>query len=243
MTPKIIFEDDNIIVLEKPAGLLVHPTHRQEKDTLVDWLLEYYPDIKSAKDGVGEDPNRPGIVHRLDRDTSGLLVIAKNNNSFKSLKEQFASGAKSLSDPQQEKEVTKKYLALVVGHPKEDKGTITKTIGMSRKDYRKRTTLLDEYSKKAWTEYEVIKKYKNYSLLEVTPKTGRTHQIRIHLSSIGHPLAGDKQYKFKRQICPKGLDRHFLHAKYLKFYQIDGRIMEFNSELPKDLKAVIDQLN
>lgn len=224
---KIIYEDENIIVIDKPAGLLVHPTHKQEEDTLANGLLARYPDIAN----VGDDKTRPGIVHRLDKDTSGLIVVAKNNQSFQDLKKQF-----------QEREITKTYLALVIGHLKDKKGTITKTIGLSRKDYRKRTTLLDRHSQRAWTEYQVIKEYKDYSLLEVFPKTGRTHQIRIHLASIGHPIAGDIQYKFKRQMCPENLSRQFLHAKHLKFKLTNGRIMEFNSELSQDLKEVIAKL-
>lgn len=224
---KIIYEDENIIVLDKPAGLLVHPTHKQEQDTLVSGLLAYYPPLA----GVRDDEMRPGIVHRLDKDTSGLMVVAKNNQSFRSLKKQF-----------QEREITKTYLALVVGHLKDKKGTITKTIASSRKDYRKRTTLLDRHSRKAWTEYQVLEEYQDYSLLEVTPKTGRTHQIRVHLASIGHPVAGDAQYKFKRQPCPENLSRQFLHAQHLKFKLTSGRMVEFHSELPLDLKEVIDKL-
>lgn len=223
---KIIYENNNIIVIDKPAGLLVHPTHKQEKDTLVDWILSRYPEIKN----VGEK-SRPGIVHRLDRDTSGLLIIAKNNDSFNYLKKQF-----------QDRKIEKTYLALVVGKLKEKKGVITKTISLSKKDYKRRSTLLDAHSKPARTEYKVIKEYKDYSLLEAKPKTGRTHQIRIHLSSIGHPIAGDKQYKHKRQPTPDNLTRHFLHAQHLKFQLSNGRIVEFKSELPKDLKEVIDNL-
>ena len=224
---KIIYEDNDVLVIEKPAGLLVHPTHKQEKDTLIAWLLDNYPEIKN----VGDDEKRPGIVHRLDRDTSGLLAVAKNNESFQSLKKQF-----------QEREIKKTYLALVVGHLKEKKGVITKTIGLSKKDYRKRSALLDIHSKPARTEYQVIKEFKDYSLLEVSPKTGRTHQIRVHLASIGYPIAGDKQYKFKRQPCPENLTRQFLHAYRLQFQLLNGRIVKFKSELPEDLKEVIEKL-
>ncbi|MFC1700712.1 RluA family pseudouridine synthase [Patescibacteria group bacterium] len=223
----IIFENSDIIVIDKPAGLLVHPTHKKEKDTLIDWLINYYPEIRN----VGDDKNRPGIVHRLDKDTSGLLIIVKNNKYFDYLKKLFAN-----------RKIEKKYLALVVGHLKEKKGIITKSISLSKKNYKKRSALLDSHSKTAITKYKVIKEYKDYSLLEISPKTGRTHQIRIHLSSIGYPIAGDKQYKFKRQICPEKLTRQFLHAKYLKFQLTSGKIVEFKSELPKDLKEVIDNL-
>jgi len=235
---KIIFEDDNIIVIDKPSGLTVHPVKPEQNNTLVNQLLAYYPEIKN----VGDDLLRPGIVHRLDKDTSGLMIVVKNQKAFEYLKKQF-----------QDRKITKKYLALVHGIVKDDKGIITKSISFSKKDYKKRTVLLDKNSKPAITKYEVIKRFprrkvgiptqkasgKDYTLLEVFPKTGRTHQIRIHLHSIGYPIVGDKQYKFKRLKTPEGLDRQFLHAAYLKFESVDGKIMEFKSELPKDLKDII----
>ena len=224
---KIVFENKDIIVIDKPANLTVHPIHSEQKNTLVDELLAYYPEIKN----VGEDPLRPGIVHRLDKDTSGLIIIAKNNKSFEYLKNLFKN-----------RQVEKNYLALVHGKVKDKKGTITKSISLSKKDYKKRSVLLDENSKKAWTEYRIIENFKNYTLLEVSIKTGRTHQIRIHLKSIGHPIVGDKQYRFKRQICPKNLTRQFLHAQYLKFKMDDGNIMEFKSELPTDLKNTLKEI-
>jgi len=131
---------------------------------------------------------------------------------------------------------------LVHGKVKDKKGTITKAIGLSKKDHKKRSALLDAKAKRAWTEYKVLKRFKDYALLEVFPKTGRTHQIRIHLASIGHPIVGDKQYKFKRQPCPKGLFRQFLHAYYLKFRLPNGKIAEFKSELPEDLEKVLENL-
>ncbi|MBL7053250.1 MAG: RluA family pseudouridine synthase [Candidatus Portnoybacteria bacterium] len=224
---KIVFENQNIIVINKPAGLTVHPTRPEQDNTLVNQLLAYYPEIKD----IGEDSLRPGIIHRLDKDTSGLMIIAKNNKSFEYLKKQF-----------QERKVIKKYLALVHGKVKDEKGTITKSISLSKKDHLKRSALLDEKSKPAWTEYIVKKYFNNYTLLEVTPKTGRTHQIRIHLTSIGYPITGDKQYKFKRQINPKNLNRQFLHASYLKFKLPDGKIAEFKSKLPQDLEEVLESI-
>jgi len=224
---KIIYEDKDIIVIDKPANLTVHPIHSEQKNTLVNELLAYYPEIEN----IGDDILRPGIVHRLDKDTSGLIVIAKNNKTFEYLKKQF-----------QQRKVEKKYLALVHGKVKDKKGTITKSISLSKKDHKKRSALLDNKSKPAWTEYKVIEDFKNYTLLEVYPKTGRTHQIRIHLKSIGHPIVGDKQYKFKRQISPKKLTRQFLHAEYLKFKMPSGSIMEFKSEFPKDLKNTLKEI-
>ena len=221
---KIIYEDKDIIVINKPAGLVVHPLKPEQDDTLVNELLAYCPEIKN----VGDDPLRPGIVHRLDKDTSGLMLIAKNNQAFEYFKKQF-----------QERKIEKKYIALVHGKVKDKKGIITKAISLSRKDHKKRSALFDEKAKKARTEYKVLKYYKNYTLLEVFPKTGRTHQIRIHLASIGHPIVGDKQYKFKRQVCPKGLYRQFLHAHYLKFRMLNGKIAKFKSKLPEDLENIL----
>jgi len=211
------------MVIDKPAALLVHPTKAGQNDTLANGLIAYYPSMKN----VGDDSSRPGLVHRLDKDTSGLIVVAKNNRTFKYLKKQFQEG-----------KIVKRYLALVVGKVKDKKGIITKAISFSKKDYRKRSALLDKKSKKAWTEYKFLKSFKDYTLLEVYPKTGRTHQIRVHLASIGHPIAGDKQYKFKRRPCPKNLSRQFLHAAYLKFQLSSGKMVELKSALPKDLKGV-----
>jgi len=227
----IIYQDKDIIVIDKSAGLTVHPINPEQNDTLINGLIAYYPEIKNVGDpstSSGQVNLRPGIVHRLDKDTSGLMVVAKNNSAFKCLKKQF-----------QQRKVVKKYLALVVGKVKDKKGTITKAISRDKKNNKKRSALLDEKSKNAWTEYKILKNFKDYTILEVSPKTGRTHQIRVHLTSIGHPLAGDKQYKFKRQPCPVNLKRQFLHAYYLKFQLPDGKIIEFKSELPKDLSAVL----
>lgn len=244
---KIVFENNDIIVIDKPAGLLVHPI-KDENDTLANGLLAYYPAIKNVGDPspsigsghkkIGSPENlkpgenlRPGIVHRLDRDTSGLMVAAKNNAAFQCLKKQF-----------QQREVKKIYLALVHGKVKDKKGTITKVISASKNDYRRKTTLLDDKAKKAITKYRVIKYCKNFTLLEIFPETGRSHQIRVHLASIGHPVAGDQQYKFKRQIPPENLKRQFLHAWSLKFRLPNGKMVKFKSELPNDLKKVIDEL-
>ncbi len=224
---KIIYEDKNLLVIDKPTGLIAHPNIPGQKNTLTDWLIARFPEIIK----VGDDPLRPGVVHRLDKDTSGLMIIAKNNFSFEFFKKQF-----------QERKIEKTYTALAVGKIKEEKGIISKAISLSKKDRRKRSALLDEKAKKAQTRYNVIKKYKEYSLLKVKPLTGRTHQIRVHLSSIGHPVAGDKQYKIKRKNPPNNLSRQFLHASYLKFHSPDNKLLKIKSELPKDLKEVLERL-
>lgn len=232
MNIPIIYEDNNLIVIDKPANLLVHelaesskskipclPAGRQisKQPTLIDIIKTNYPDAK--------------LVHRLDKDTSGLMVIAKNEKTYEWLKSQFLN-----------RQIHKKYLALVHGILKDKKGIIAKSISKSRKRGGSQTTAPIGKMREALTRYEVIKEFPNHSLLEVSPETGRTHQIRIHLTSIGHPLAGDDKYKFKRQEKIGGLNRQFLHASYLQFQLLDGKIMEFKSELPEDLKSVIDRL-
>jgi len=249
--PKIIYENDDMVVVNKPAGLLVHPTDKNEKNTLVDWLTAKHPDIKT----VGDDVLRPGIVHRLDKDTSGLMVVAKKDVAYNWFKSQFKN-----------RKVVKKYLALVYGYVKDEKGVIIRAIGRSHKDWRKKNVVDILSGKKARTKYEVLKYYtlsddrklelvddideiihgqqKNteiFTLLDVTIETGRTHQIRVHLKSIGHPLVGDPLYKFKRQKEIAGLTRQFLHSYYLQLQLPNGETKSFEIELPSDLAVLINR--
>jgi 23S rRNA pseudouridine1911/1915/1917 synthase len=234
---KIIFEDGNILVIDKPAGTVVFPEGKDQKGSLVSYLLERFPALKK----IGKPP-RHGIVHRLDKDTSGILLIAQNNKTLKFLQKEFKEG-----------KVLKKYLALVVGRPKNKEGRIETLLGRSPKNRKKQKAfLLNEPQAKrkdlrmAATEYKVLKYLSdgenNYTLVEVLPKTGRKHQIRIHLAYLGYPVAGDKIYGFKRQPIPKGLSRHFLHASYLKIELPDGQIKEFYSPLTQDLNKALSQL-
>jgi len=218
---KIIYEDDDVLAINKPAGLLVHG-----QDSLVDWLLENYPEIKN----VGEDPARPGIVHRLDKDTSGVLLVAKNQRAFEYLKEQFKN-----------RKIKKKYIVLVWGDIKNDKGIIDLPIAKSKKDFRKRTSTGKVAGKirEAITEYKVLKRFSVYTLIEVSPQTGRTHQIRVHLKAIGHPVVGDKLYGPKE--AP--IDRQFLHANSLEFKLLGGSVIKLEADLPEDLKNFLDMLN
>lgn len=220
MNIPIIYEDNDVVVINKPTGLLAHPV-TNEKETLINLMKEKYPEAK--------------LVHRLDKDTSGLMVIAKNEKTYEWLKSQFLN-----------RKIHKKYLALVNGILKDKKGIIAKSISKSRKRGGSQTTAPIGKMREALTRYEVIKEFsakgENYTLLEVSPETGRTHQIRIHLASIGHPLAGDDKYKFKRQAKIDGLNRQFLHASYLQFQLLDGKIMEFGSELPEELNKVLKNL-
>jgi len=225
---KIIFEDNNILVIDKPAGLSVHPSLKQLQGiTLVNQLISRYPEIKK----VGEDKLRPGLVHRLDKDTSGVLIIAKNNQTFQLLKEKFKRS-----------EVKKTYWALVWGQVENEKGVIDLPIGRSRKNPLKQTVGQTGNLKirPAITEYRVLKRFQDFTLLEIYPKTGRMHQIRVHLKAIGHPVVGDSKYGFKK-LFPFELKRQFLHAKVLEL-ELNGQRCCFESDLADDLKLVLDQL-
>ncbi|MCP2605192.1 RluA family pseudouridine synthase [Candidatus Aminicenantes bacterium AH-873-B07] len=214
---KIIYQDNDILIINKPSGIIVHPGAGIKKETLVNALLFHFPKIKN----VGSE-KRPGIVHRLDKDTSGLMVIAKTNNAYFKLQSQF-----------KERTVEKKYLALVKGRMPSKEGKIEIPIGRHIRE-RKRISVRTTQPKEAITYYRVIEELKDFSYLEIKPITGRTHQIRVHFSSSGHPLVGDKKYggcnlKIK---CP----RLFLHASYLSFiHPTLNKKMEFSLPLPLDL--------
>jgi 23S rRNA pseudouridine1911/1915/1917 synthase len=190
--------------------------------------LEKYPYLENA----GEKP-RYGIAHRLDKDTSGVLLVAKNNEAFELLQKQF-----------KERAVEKKYLLLVAGHLENKEGIIDTLVGRSPGNRKKQATYLphgpeSKGKRRAITSYKVLKKFGNYDLVEAKPKTGRKHQIRVHFAHINHPIAGDKIYSFKNQLCPEGLQRQFLHASYIKIKLPSGKIKELNSELPEDLKSAL----
>jgi len=235
--PKIIFENEDYIILEKPAGLLVHQTEKEEKDTLASWLIENYPQIA----GVGEQKYRAGIIHRLDRDVSGIMVVCKTQKMFSHLKEQF-----------QKRLIFKEYLALVHGKIEKDEGKIDLPIGRSRQSGKMaahpkaRGGYLEETDKNALTKYEVISRFTNYTLLKVNIKTGRTHQIRVHLNAVGHPAVGDKLYKIKRfwQVWKKKpkIDRIFLHSVRIGFKDLNDIWQEYSSQTPDELQKFIDEL-
>ena len=228
---KVVYQDENVLVVNKPVGLVVFSD--EEKETIMTILLEEFPELKN----VGEDP-RYGAVHRLDRDTTGLLLIAKTDQSLSFLQRQF-----------KERKVVKKYIALVVGHVKREKGIIKTLIGRSLKDRTKQRAFslfeLKKGRREAITEYKVLKRYfkgnKKYTLLEVGIKTGRRHQIRVHLSHIGYPIVGDKTYKFRKQSDK--LERQFLHAGFLKINLPNNQVKEFTSDLPEDLNQYLKNFN
>lgn len=239
-TIKILYEDKNLLAINKPAGLVVHSDGRTKEPTVVDWLLKKYPTIKkvgdpstSAEDS-GQVILRPGIVHRLDKDTSGVLIIAKNQKAFDFLKNQFA-----------ERDVKKEYVALIDGHLKKEWGIIDLPIGKSKTDFRKKSTHIGKLSGKireAKTEYKLLERFGKYDLVQIMPKTGRTHQIRVHMRALNHPVVCDKLYGFKSSICPEGVERQFLHAKSVELKLLDGKVLKVEAELPKGLKAPLERL-
>jgi 23S rRNA pseudouridine1911/1915/1917 synthase len=226
VNPKIIYEDKNILVLDKPAGLEIASQIKKDELNLVDWLVEKYPNI--AK--VGPDPARPGIVHRLDKNASGLLVVAKNEAAFENLSAQFKS-----------RRVEKEYRVLVYGKMSQDEGEIEFPLARAKSGRFAAMPLGSGKGRIAITEYEVIKKFKNFSLLKVKIKTGRTHQIRVHLFALGYPVVGDKLYRNKK-IKNQPIDRLFLHAAKLGFSGLSGERLEFESDLPKELADFLRKL-
>lgn len=219
----IVFKDNDVLIINKPAGLVVHPDNKYKDNTLVDFVIKNYPEIKN----VGQI-ERPGIVHRLDKDTSGLIIIAKNQQSYDYLINIFKN-----------RQIIKKYFALVYGIMKDKKGIITYSLEKKGK-VRAR---LSQTSKPAVTRYKVIKEFGNkFSLLEVKIETGRTHQIRVHLAKISHPVVGDQQYKF-RKLEETGLKRQFLHAYYLKFKLPSGTEKAFQISLSDDLNSFLEKLD
>ncbi len=217
----IIYEDADILVIDKPAGLTVHPAPGHPSHTLVNAILAHCPGLTMSNELM-----RPGIVHRLDKNTSGLIVIAKNDFAREYLAAQFKS-----------RTVTKGYLALVKGRLSPEQGIIEAPIG--RDPQRKQRMAIVEAGKEATTQYQVRKYLDTYTLVEVTPLTGRTHQIRIHLSAIGYPVVGDPIYGIKSSY----LNRQFIHAYRLGFrLPSTKQYQEFTSPLPMDLEQALEHL-
>jgi len=223
---KIIYEDENILVVEKPTGLEVASDKEKNEPTLVDWLVKKY----SAISKVGPDPARPGIVHRLDKSASGLLLVAKTEAAFELLSKQF-----------KERTVKKEYMVLVHGEVTQDEGTIEFPIARANSGRFAALPLGSEAGRMAITEYEVEERFKNFTLLKVRIKTGRTHQIRVHLFALGYPVVGDKLYRSKKIKEPM-LPRLFLHASKVIFTDLEGKRRELQSSLPEDLKFFLSSL-
>lgn len=235
----IVYEDDDLIVVNKPAGMVTHPAYGNYTGTLVNALLYRTQELSRVKHRL-----RPGIVHRLDKDTSGLLVVAKTDTAHHLLAKQFSA-----------RTIDREYWALVWGKFKKPKGAIEASLGRSKKDRRKVTVTTE--GKHAITEYEVLKEFDFLSLIRLKLKTGRTHQIRVHLMHVGHPVFGDPTYGGRSHLWGglsgkkaqhaanllKIIARQALHAKTIGFiHPTTQRAMKFDSELPEDMRAVLEQL-
>ena len=221
----IIYEDEYLLVVNKPAGMIVHPAGKIHSGTLVNALLYHCQDSLSGIGGV----IRPGIVHRLDKDTSGLMVAAKNDVAHLDLSRQIENH-----------QVIKKYIALVHGKLRDDSGMIDAPIGRSFKN-RKKMAVTEGKSREAITQFKVLKRFSGYTLVEATLRTGRTHQIRVHLAFIGYPIVGDQLYTHRKQGL--NISRQALHSHILGFvHPSSKKYMEFSAPLPQDIQELIDYL-
>jgi 23S rRNA pseudouridine1911/1915/1917 synthase len=226
----ILFENEDMIVIDKQAGLQIHPSFNEKENTLVNALLSRYPEIINVHDGSVGAELRPGVVHRLDRDTSGVMVIARNKEAFNALKDNFKN-----------RNIQKQYLAVAKGIFKEKEGMIDKPIAKSS-SYKRQIIARNNTKtviKPAETHFKILEEFEGFSLVEVEPKTGRTHQIRVHLTSIGHPVVGDKVYgQEKPESGQKTAKRQLLHAKELKF-ELFGQQYDFVAPMPEDFKVFL----
>jgi 23S rRNA pseudouridine1911/1915/1917 synthase len=225
---KIIFQNKDFAIIEKPAGISVHPSLKEPSGTLVNGLLEKFPNIKN----VGEDPTRPGIVHRLDKFTSGLLIVALNQKSFEFFKENFKT-----------RKIKKEYLAICWGRFKQKNGFVDDLIGKSKSNPTKQASSKNHSRlinpKQAHTEYSVLKENDETSLVLLKPSTGRKHQIRVHMHSIGHPLVGDFLYENKLiKEKNKKFSRFMLHASKISFIDQKGGSQAFSSTPPREFKNI-----
>lgn len=221
----IVYEDESVIVINKPQGMVVHPAPGNYTGTLVNALMYHCKDNLSGINGV----MRPGIVHRIDKDTSGLLIVAKNDTAHRFLAQQL-----------KDRSLSRIYTALVNGNIKTDFATINQPIGRNEKD-RKKMCVTSKNSREAQTDFEVIKRYGKYTLVECRLRTGRTHQIRVHMAYIGHSVVGDKTYGIKKENFK--LSGQLLHARKIKFiHPVTKEQMSFEAEMPQYFKDVLDKL-
>ena len=220
---RVVYEDEDLVVVDKPPGLVVHPAAGHRSGTLLNALLARYPDLPL------DEEKRPGIVHRLDKDTSGLIVVARSHDAREHLQAQFKA-----------REVLKVYLSLVEGVVEPRNGVIDASIGRDTRD-RKRMAVVPSGGRLAVTEFRVLERLGEYTLLEARPRTGRTHQVRVHLAFLGHPVVGDSVYGHRTRRL--AMERQFLHAHRLTFrHPSSGREVELVSELPADLERVLEML-
>ena len=222
MKVKVLYEDSNILAIDKPPGILVHPDQRSKEKTILDLLSKKYPKME--------------IVHRLDKETSGVLLVAKNKKAHEFLKKQF-----------QDRIVKKTYVAIVSGSVKNERGVINKPIGRSPADFRRYSATRGARGemREAITQYRVLKRFETpgkFTYLEIRPKTGRTHQIRVHMKAINHPVTCDPLYNPKG-ACPKGIKRLALHAKSIEFKNLKGETIKVESPLPSEFKKVVKNVS
>ncbi len=233
MEPTILYEDNEVLSINKPAGLVVHSDGKTREINLTDWILKNYPEIKDVgepgRTSSGKIILRPGIVHRLDRETSGVILIAKTQKSFENIKKQFQSH-----------QIEKIYHAFVLGEMKNDQATIDRSIGRSSKDFRMWSAQRGARGemREAITDYNVLAKKDGYSFVEIRPKTGRTHQIRVHFKAINYPLVGDSLYAPKRPNS-LGFKRLALHSHQISWSDLDGKKHTTVAPYPEDFEEAI----
>jgi len=233
----ILYEDKDMVVINKPAGLIVHPDGKRKEESVTDWMHSHYPESENVGEPIilssGEKILRPGIVHRIDRETSGALILAKTQEAFLSLKQQF-----------QDRDIAKEYHSFVYGAMPKKEDVINRPIGRSRNDFRQwsaqrgaRGTLRD-----AVTGYTVLKAGKEASFVKVEPKTGRTHQIRVHFKAINHPVVCDSLYAPKQKPV-LGFSRLALHARSIEFTNLLGKSQQITAPYPEDFQKAIELLS
>ncbi len=236
----ILYEDKDVVVINKPAGLVVHPDGKSKEKTLVDWILAEYPRTKNVGEPTllkdGTEIIRPGIVHRIDRETSGALIIAKNKKSYEFLKEQF-----------KERKAHKIYQAFVYGELKDERGMIDRPIGRSPSDFRKWSSTRGARGemREAVTYFKVLKKKDDITFVEVILKTGRTHQIRVHFSAVNHPVVQDGLYASQFYLEKEnqlGFKRTALHARQLEINIPSGKLIKIVAPYPKDFEEAIKEI-
>jgi 23S rRNA pseudouridine1911/1915/1917 synthase len=228
---EILYEDDDILAINKPAGLVVHSDGRTKESTVSDWFVAKYPEAKEVGEPLGE-VDRPGVVHRIDRETSGVLLLTKTKEGHAHLKEQF-----------QNHEIGKIYHAFLYGKLKENHGTINLPIGKSSSDFRKRSAERGAKGdmREAVTHFQVLKRSEDWTFVEAKPKTGRTHQIRVHFKALHHPVVGDKLYAYGKPSL-LGFDRLALHAREIAFTNTKGEKIALIAPYPADFQRAVDSV-
>jgi 23S rRNA pseudouridine1911/1915/1917 synthase len=230
----ILYEDQNLLAVNKPSGLVVHPDGRTEERSLTDWIREKYKASENVGEpleiGTGEIIKRFGIVHRIDRETSGIVLIAKNQETYDFLKKQFL-----------DREIEKFYHLIVSGEVRYDEGIINLAIGRNKSDFRKRATgkAVRGEEKEAVTHYKTLARKEKISFLEANPRTGRTHQLRVHFADIGHPILEDRLYSVPRK-APVKIGRLALHAYSIEFELPDKKLIKIIAPYPADFQKAVD---